>query len=193
MNHQYQLKKKFSHFTNLLSTLIILLLFIACENRSEYERTVSRELSSSERVDSLFLGYYFGMSTTDFFDLSRQLNSEGVITGQTTIHYSHDKLGHTVTKYFYPSFEEDKIFRLPIEASYDGWAPWNRTFFSDSLMVDLMDMYTQQYGAEFFKSEIPDKDDLVWVSVNSNQRIVLNEKDDMIVQIEFLDLSVHNP
>jgi len=165
----------------------------ACENKTDYELTVEKELNRSERADSLFLGYYFGMTTSDFFAHSRQLNSDGAVTGQTTIHYTFDYQGNTVTKYFYPSFEDDKIYRIPIEASYDGWAPWNRSFFSDSLMVDLMDLYNNQYGAEFFLTQLPDKEENVWVSVQSNRRIVLNKKDDMIVQIEFLDLTVQNP
>lgn len=193
MNHQNKPSKKLYLYSNLFISLFLILSLNACENQTEYELTVARELNSQERADSLFLGYYFGMTSTEFFELSRQLNSEGVITGQTTIHYSYDDLGHPVTSYFYPSFEDDKIFRLPIEASYDGWAPWNQSFFSDTLMVDLMEMYNQQYGAEFIYTEIPDKEDSVWVSVQSNRRIVLNKKDDMTVQIEFLDLTVQNP
>lgn len=193
MYQKYLLKKNLHLFSNILITLFLILTLFACENKSEYELTVSNELNNSDRVDSLFLGYYFGMTSADFFDHSRQLNSEGVITGQTTIHYSHNDLRHYVTKYFYPSFEDDKIYRLPVEASYDGWAPWNRSFFSDTLMVDLMELYHQKYGSDFFLMEIPDKEHQVWVSVQSNRRIVLNKKDDMTVQIEFLDLSVLNP
>lgn len=193
MIYQIKLRNKLYLFSNLFILLCLMSVLTACENKTDYELLVERELNSTERADSLFLGYYFGMTTSDFFDHSRQLNSDGVVTGQTTIHYSHDDLGHSVTKYFYPSFEDDQIFRLPIEASYDGWAPWNRSFFSDSLMVDLMDMYNHQYGADFIYTEIPDKEDSVWVSVQSNRRIVLNKKDDMAVQIEFLDLSVQNP
>lgn len=193
MNHQNRLRSKLFFYSQIVVSLFLIFSINACENRSDYEITVSRELNSNERADSLFLGYYFGMTTSDFFEHSRQLNSDGTVTGQTTIHYSHDKLGNSVTKYFYPSFEDDKIYRLPIEASYDAWAPWNRSFFSDTLIVDLMDLYKEQYGSDFFLTEIPDKEDSVWVSVQSNRRIVLNKKDDMTVQIEFLDLSVENP
>ncbi len=193
MNAQNKLRKKLTICSNLLIPLFLILSINACENKTEYELTVAEELNSLERADSLFLGYYFGMTSKEFFEHSRQLNSDGVITGQTTIHYTHDHLGHSVTSYFYPSFEDDQIYRLPIEASYDGWAPWNRSFFSDTLMVDLMDLYNQQYGAEFNFTVIPDKEDSVWVSVQSNRRIVLNKKDDMTVQIEFLDLSVQKP
>ncbi|MEX1015085.1 MAG: hypothetical protein WDZ80_08085, partial [Candidatus Paceibacterota bacterium] len=147
MNHQNKPNRKLYLYTYLFIFLFLILSLNACENQTEYELTVARELNSLERADSLFLGYYFGMTSTEFFEHSRQLNSEGVITGQTTIHYSHDDLEHSVTSYFYPSFEDDKIYRLPIEASYDGWAPWNRSFYSDTLMVDLMEMYKQQYGA----------------------------------------------
>tara|TARA_R100001143_G_scaffold63591_1_gene73046 strand:+ start:71705 stop:72235 length:531 start_codon:yes stop_codon:yes gene_type:complete len=173
--------------------LLLLNILNACENKTEYESIVERELKKTERADSLFLGYYFGMTTSDFFDHSRQLNSDGRVTGQTTIHYSHDDLGNSVTKYFYPSFANDRIYRLPIEASYDGWAPWNRSFFSDTLIVDLIEMYNQKYGTEFIYTDVPDKEDSVWVGVQSNRRIVLNKKDDMTVQIEFLDLSVQYP
>jgi len=193
MDFKYKNRTLTFIFSKLLLSLILILFINSCDNRSEYELIVANELNNSERADSLFLGYYFGMTTSDFFAHSRQLNSDGAVTGQTTIHYSFDDLGNTVTKYFYPSFEDDKIYRIPIEASYDGWAPWNRSFFSDSLMVDLMDLYNNQYGAEFFLTQIPDKEENVWVSVQSNRRIVLNKKDDMIVQIEFLDLTVQNP
>lgn len=193
MNHQSHKKVNISTFYRLFIPLILLITIISCENKTEYQLIVDRELNKNERADSLFLGYHFGMTTTDFFELSRQLNSAGVITGQTTIHYVIDDLNHSVTKYFYPSFEDDKIYRLPIEASYDAWAPWNRSFFSDTLIVDLMNLYHHQYGADFFLSEIPDKENEVWVSIQANRRIVLNKIDDMTVQIEFLDLSVQNP
>lgn len=179
--------------SRIITFLFLFIIIVACENKTEYELIVDRELNNTERADSLFLGYHFGMTSTEFFELSRQLNSDGVLTGQTTIHYTIDDMGHSVTKYFYPSFEDDKIFRLPIEASYDAWAPWNQSFFSDTLMVNLMELYQQRYGADFFYSNIPDKENEVWVSIQSNRRIVIDKKDDMTVQIEFLDLSVQNP
>lgn len=193
MIHQRSETTRKTILSRIITFLFLFIIIVACENKTEYELIVDRELNSTERADSLFLGYHFGMTSTDFFELSRQLNSDGVLTGQTTIHYTIDDLGHSVTKYFYPSFEDDKIFRLPIEASYDAWAPWNQSFFSDTLMVRLMDLYQQQYGADFFYSNIPDKENEVWVSVQSNRRIVIDKKDDMTVQIEFLDLSVQNP
>lgn len=180
-------------FKSLLPALFLIFVINACDNRSEYELIVERELSSLERADSLFLGYYFGMTSSDFFEHSRQLNSDGILTGQTTIHYTIDDLKHSATKYFYPSFEDDKIFRLPIEVSYDAWAPWNRSFFSDSLMNDLMELYHHQYDADFIYTYLSDREQEVWVSVQSNRRIVLEKKDDTTVQIEFLDLSVHKP
>ncbi len=175
-----------------LSLFIITILFtlITCEQKSEYEQLVQRELEKDVRHDSLFLGYRFGMERQDFFDHSWNLNQQGVVTGGTYVEYKLDDMPHNATMTFFPVFHNDKIYRMPIEVQYDGWAPWNKRLFSDSLIVELVDNYKEIYGSGFIKTTHPDNGKQSWIKVDGNRRISIFKKDDMKAAVEFLDLSV---
>lgn len=163
--------------------------FSSCEQKTEYERKVETELSKNVRVDSLFLGYYLGMPREDFYAHSWKLNSQEIITGQQTVHYQLTELKSPAVMEFYPQFQNDKIYQMPIEIHYTGWAPWNKEFFADSLVLDMVRLYEKKYDADFFKSIHPESGKEAYIDINGNRRISIFKQDDRIVFIEFMDLS----
>lgn len=188
---------------NLLSNrFLICLLFctsstfmFSCEPEDEYQKRLETELSKNVRVDSLFLGYHFGMTQEDFFKHSWELNQQEVVTGQRTIHYQIDDLKSPVSMDFYPQFKDGKIYQMPVEVHYNGWAPWNKDLFSDTLMVEMVDFYEQKYNGDFFKSIHPESKKQAYIDIQGNRRISIFKRDDRIVTIEFLDLKAieNNP
>lgn len=172
-----------------LSILIFITTFlITCEKKSGYEQLVEKELVKGVRHDTLFLGYYFGMSEEKFFNHSWELNQKNILRGDTYIRYNLDLFGKNARMEFYPEFQNGKIYKMPVEISYDGWAPWNRNLSSDSLITNLKKLYKRDYDADFTKTYFPSLNREVWVDVNGNRRITILKKDERSVQVEFLDL-----
>lgn len=169
--------------------LIISIVFtVSCEQKSDYEQLVESELEKGVRNDSLFLGYYFGMERQEFFDYSWQLNQQQVILGGSRIEYELDNFKKNATMRFYPEFKDNRIYKMPVEISYDAWAPWNKDLFSDSLIVEVLDHYKDEYGDDFIKTRHPENGKEAWINISGNRRIAIFKKDDTVVQIEFMDL-----
>lgn len=165
-----------------------ILFLVSCEQKSNYKQIVERELVKGVQNNELFLGYYFGMTEEDFFNHSWEMNKKGILTGDTYIRYNLDLFDKNARMRFYPEFKNGKIFKMPVEISYDGWAPWNVELSSDSLIVDLMDLYQKKYNADFKRMYYPKLDKKVWIDVNGNRRIILRKQDERTVQVEFFDL-----
>lgn len=170
-------------------SLLFAVINISCESKSEYERRLETELTKDIRVDSLFLGYYLGMTREDFYAHSWDLNSKEIVTGQQTVRYEITELKSPASMEFYPQFKDDKIYQMPVEVHYDGWAPWNKEFFADTLMVDMAELYEKKYDADFFKAIHPESQKEAYIDIQGNRRISIFKRDDRIVFIEFLDLS----
>lgn len=179
---------KFRNLFFLIFSLLIIFV-ISCEQKSEYQQKLEIELSKDIRVDSLFLGYYFGMPQDEFYKHSWELNKNEIVTGQQTIHYKLQNMKSPVSMEFYPQFKNGKIYQMPVEVHYDGWAPWNKDLFSDSLMVDIKERYEEQFNADFFQSVHPESEKQAFIDIQGNRRISIFKRDDRIVIIEFLDLT----
>lgn len=175
-----------------LIPFLFLIIISACEQSSEYEKMVQNELKKEIRYDTLFLGYELGMERQDFLDHSWALNQKKIITGGTQIEYPLKDLSSDATMVFYPRFNNDKLVRMPIEISFNAWAIWNRELHSDHLIDELLEYYEELYGAGFIYTKIPDLNSNreAWTKIDGNRRILIYPKDDMVVRVEFLDLSV---
>lgn len=173
-----------------LSLIVILFALASCENKTEYEQLVESELEKEVRHDSLFLGYKFGMNSKQFFDHSWKLNQEQIITGSSQIEYELTELSSPARMVFFPEFHDERIYRMPVEISFKSWAPWNRELSSDSLITELVDLYSDIYGRGFIKTIHPELGEKAWIKIDSNRRISIYRKDEMTARIEFLDLSV---
>jgi hypothetical protein len=150
-------------------------------------------LSSKKNYDSLFLGLYLGMDRQAFFDRCMELNHEKIATNGGSIQsvkYILDmELDQRIIMEFYPTFYTEKIIEMPVVFTYEGWAPWNREYGSDSLLVKLLPVFKKWYGDDFrlLNHETMGK---VYVKMDGNRRINLFIRDDRYVQAVFSDMEL---
>jgi hypothetical protein len=179
-----------------LHAIAVIISFCSCSSAgSEYTELVKTELAKGRRVDSLFLGISFGMTSKTFFGYCWELNKKGIITdgaNNTMVLYKIDSaLKYPASMNFYPDFYENKIFNMRVTFQYNAWAPWNKILFSDSLLNDVLRLYKNWYpgGNEFIK--ITDKEKgAIYVKVDGNRRITVGKFDDMIVKADYTDLLI---
>lgn len=168
------------------------LAFTGCSNDLSYEDWLERETASGVQNDSLFLGYYFGMERQDFRDASWEMNQQGLMSGFTKINYPFNELEHRATMEFWPDFTDDKVSRVPIEVSYNGWAPWNRDFWSENLMEDLVEYYESEFETRFRYIYVPEIEANAFVSIEGNREIRISRINDQKVMLDFIDHSRNN-
>jgi hypothetical protein len=176
---------------------VAVILFAVCSCKSsgskQYDKLVKTELAKGVRVDSLFLGIRFGMTSKAFYGYCWELNKKGIISdgsNNTMVLYKIDSgLRFPASMNFYPDFYDNKVANMRVTFQYNAWAPWNKAQFSDSLLPDVLQLYKKWYpgGNDFI--EMTDKDKrTVYVKVDGNRRLLLGKFDDMIVKAEFTDL-----
>ena len=177
--------------------IAIVLIIAACGDNSKktYPELVKQELAKGIRQDSIFLGMYLGMSNKDFYGHCWELNKKGIISdgnNNSMVQYKIDSgLKHPAVMHFYPDFYENKIFRMRVDYQYDGWAPWNKGRFADSLVPDVLKLYKRWYpeGNEFI-SITDSARGTIYVKVDGNRRITIGRYDDMLVKVDFTDLLI---
>lgn len=173
-------------------TLLVIPLLTGCDERTEYQKLVDRELARGVRYDSLFLGYEFGMTRNEFYDHSWDLNRKGLVMQgpqNQTVEYNLDnnELPYSAKMNFYPDFYGERIFQMRVRFMYDGWAPWNKNLFSDSLQIDVVNLLTDWYGDDFIKVDAP-KNGFEYIKVDGNRKIVVAKHTDSEVLAVFTDL-----
>ena len=180
-------------FKVLVITLAVSLSFIGCKQEADYQQIVERELSQEGRNDSLFLGYHFGMTKQEFFDHSWKLNSQKKVqdgAGSASVRYEVEDLKYRAHKLFYPTFYEGKIYKMPVKYRYNGWAPWNKDYWSDSLKVDVLRKFREEYPNEFVEMKHPELGVPSHIMVDKNKRIAIYELNDEEVAVDYVDLTV---
>lgn len=75
------------HFLFVILLISVCLSIYSCNKKSEYEQVITEELNTSVRIDTLFMGYHFGMSKDKFYDHSRKLNRQKLITNGSGAQY----------------------------------------------------------------------------------------------------------
>lgn len=175
--------------------ILISFLAISCNSDTEYQAIVEKELAKEARNDSLFLGYHFGMTRQEFFDHSWKLNSQKIVmqgNRSASIRYDLDNLRYRAQKNFYPEFYEGKIYKMPVRYMYNGWAPWNRKYWADSLKKDVLAEFRDKYPNRFIEMSHPELDVPAHIMVDKNKRIAIYELDNKEVMVDYADLSVLN-
>lgn len=169
------------------------LLIIQCQDnpRSDYQENVATELAKGVRNDSLFLGYYFGMTREEFYEHSWKLNKKQLVRNGTgaEILQTENSLKSEAQKIFYPKFKDEKIVRMPVKYSYDGWAPWNRHLWADSLKYDVKRLLEEKYKIEFKELSNPNNEEKYLYHIAANKEIRISELDNTVVLVEYIDLS----
>jgi hypothetical protein len=171
------------------------MIFSACSPRARYERMMKKELTSTERHDSIFMGIYLGMTSKDFYLRCWDLNRQGLIrqgSSNTNVEYQMKKeLPHPAVMNFYPHFADDKIYEMPVRYKYVGWAPWNKELSSSKLKKEILKLYEKKYGRGFIRIEHPMRGN-AYVKIDGNRRITIFTSDDLYVWVYFNDLKVSN-
>jgi hypothetical protein len=161
-----------------VNILTLSLLLFSCQ--SEYEKLEKRELASGKQVNELFLGLKLGMDQKTFFETCWELNKQGKLTNgpsELSVEYS-----------FYPKFEQDKIYMMPIEFTYEAWAPWNEDLSAEKLREDVVKLFEEWYGPGFIEVTNEDKSQIVFVKMDGNRRIRIFKKHISTVRAEISDL-----
>ena len=178
---------------NRLFLCIPALIIVACEPASNYEAMVTRELSRPDTIRTLFFSYELGMSRQAFYDSSWALNRHGLVThAPTNSHVQYklpDELSYPATMLYYPDFQENQISRMRLRFAYDGWAPWNRYLWADSLLPDVRRLMESWYGKGFI-GNLPHHE---FVKVDANRQITIQHGDDREVLVQITDLRVIPP
>ena len=148
---------------------------------------------NESRYDSLFLGISLGMEKKAFYDHCWEYNKRKIFThGPTNQNVEYklvEGINSPVSMRFYPTFYKDKIFEMPVTFTYDSWAPWNRQYKSDTLLVNMLKVFKKWYGPGF-KELDHNTMGTVYYKMDGKRRINLFIKDDQFVQAVFTDLKV---
>lgn len=180
-------------FSFVFGCAAIATLLLSCSG-NDYRSIEKKELASGERHDSLFMGFYLGMTMKDFYAICWEMNKEGTIrqgSQNLTVQYKmEDELKAPAFMDFYPEFVANKISEMPVTFKYEAWAPWNQSLSSDSLQLDVVRLFEEWYGKGFMEVEKPESTDIAFVKVDGNRRITVY-KDAVEGQVKawFVDLA----
>tara|TARA_R110002072_G_scaffold146492_1_gene293480 strand:- start:148785 stop:149282 length:498 start_codon:yes stop_codon:yes gene_type:complete len=154
----------------------------------------SRELASGKIVNDLFLDLELGMPKKEFYATCWELNKQGVLLNGPTelsIEYIVDMPSKKeTTMRFYPKFSDDKIYLMPVDYAYKGWAPWNEDLSVEILRADVLALYEQWYGEGFIEVSSEDGSQVAFVKIDGNRRIRIYKKNLSTVRAEIVDLKI---
>jgi len=175
-----------------LFLLILSLSIVSC--KSEYEKMESRELSSGKVENEIFLGLKLGMDKKAFYETCWDLNKKGILSngpGELSVEYSVDlPSGNPAKMRFYPKFEDEKIYLMPVEFTYESWALWNEELAVEKLREDVVALFEEWYGPGFIEVANEDKSLIAFVKIDGNRRIRIFKKHVSIVRAEIVDLKI---
>lgn len=172
--------------------VIVSLVLVQCKKDIDYNELVEKELASGIRHDSLFMGIYFGMSSSEFYDHCWQLNKKNVLKdgmGNMTAAFPLTELKHPALFEFYPTFKDDKINTMPAFVHYNGWAPWNKNLSADNLVEDIKAQLEKWHEVTFYPIVSPTVFGKAYVSVKGNRKIVIDYAAENKVDVLYTDLT----
>ncbi len=173
--------------------LALTLLWMHCE-KSAYHQQLSEQLATGQRFDTILFDIHFGMQRNDFFAYCWKKNQEGLFTNgstNTTVRYkTKEFLSKPVYVDFYPTFYNDRIIEMPVYFNYEAFAPWDKSFSSDSLYAEVLTFITTKYETTFADIKLPHEPEPVKISLRGNRRIMLRKENDKVVAL-FSDMSLH--
>lgn len=186
-------KKQFIYF--FAAGLMISVYSCTSSPTEQYDKLVKKELGKGTRVDSLFLGISFGMTSKTFYGYCWELNKKGIISdgsNNTMVLYKIDSaLKYPASMNFYPDFIENKIVNMRATFQYNSWAPWNKVQYADFLLPDVLRLFKKWYpGGNDFIALTDKTKGTIYVKVDGNRRITIGRFDDMIVKVDYSDLLI---
>lgn len=182
--HRYYLKS--------FASLLLLFSLLGCE--TEYQKKERKELASGKIHKELFLDLELGMDKKDFFEACWEWNKKGVLSnGPTELSVEHTLTlpsGNSAKMRFYPKFNDNKIYLMPVEFIYDGWAPWNEELNIENLRDDVVALFEEWYGSGFFEVSNEDRSKLAYVKLDGNRRVRIFKNSLSTIRVEIADLPV---
>ena len=179
-------------FLRFAKAILIVTTLGAC--KSEYQKIEDRELSSGKEANELFLGLELGMDKKEFFETCWDLNKKGVLSNGPTelsVEYQAEMpSGNPAKMRFYPRFEENKIYMMPMEFTYESWALWNEELSVEKLRDDVIALLESWYGDGFLEVSNEDKSLIAFVKIDGNRRIRVFKKSISSVRVEIVDLPI---
>lgn len=168
-------------------------LLSSCTLETEYEKIKKRELASGKVYKDLFLGLEFEMARKQFFETCWELNQQGILINgahELMVRYQPElPSGNPVNMFFYPRFEEEKIYYMPVEFQYQNWFPTNQETTAEKLVDDVVGLFESWYGQGFFKVE--DKSGaFAMVKIDGNRLIRVYIKSLSAVRVDILDMRI---
>jgi hypothetical protein len=167
---------------------------VADSDYDKYENLVKKELARNVREDSLFLGIKLGMTSKEFFAHCWELNKKGMITdgnNNTAVLYKLDKeFDHPVSMNFYPDFHNNRIYKMRTDFSYNGWAPWNRHLYADSLQPKVVALIKKWYGDNNIIHVTDSVKGNLFIKIDGNRQIIIRKQDEWLVKVDYTDLAV---
>ncbi|MGY6544583.1 hypothetical protein [Arthrospiribacter ruber] len=174
--------------------MLLLAIAFGCQPKTEFDKVKERELASGKVVEDLFLDLKFGMGRKEFFGHCWELNKQGVLTNGAhylqVLYRPEVPSGKEVHMHFYPQFEDDQIYFMPIEFNYPAWFPGNEDYEVEKLMEDVVGLLESWYGEGFFEVTNSNKTARAIVKVDGNRLIRVFKKNITNVRVEILDLRV---
>jgi len=178
----------------LITILFVISLALSCQRKSEYAKVKERELASGKVVEDLFLDLKLGMSQKDFFTTCWEWNKKGVLINGAhvlQVRYMPKMPSKKPTEmFFYPEFEENKLYFMPMEFRYPGWSPTSPETTNKKLLEDVLGLMEEWYGPGFFEVKDKSGEISVWVKIDGNRLIRAFIKDRTNVRVEMLDQRV---
>jgi hypothetical protein len=157
------------------------------------DRSAFKLTSADSRYDSLFLGVSLRMDKKAFYDHCWEMNRKKLVThgpkNQEVEYRLEKELKSPAYMRFYPTFYNDKIIEMPVLFNYESWAPWNKQYSSDSLLMDLLPLFKKWYGDDF-KLLQHERMGKVFYKMDGRRRINLFVRDDQFVQAVFSDMQL---
>ncbi len=183
LKKQVFMRLKVMRINNLLWILLFSLAILSCGKKNAAD---ARMINNDLNMDTLFLGLTFGMTSQEFFDTSAVYNSRKLIVneglgGKSILYNTRDgELEYPALMSYYPVFTNDKISSMPVSFQYKQWAPWNKKFWTDSLIEDVRRLFESWYGDGFEgKKDVFGR--MRYVKIDGPRVITLQCQDDHVV------------
>lgn len=164
--------KQIKHLS-IITAFVIALISGCQEKKSEYqiiEEKQKAELASGIRNDTIFLGFYFGMTEEQVNEKFKELIRKGKVYVNAENQYQYDftfVIIKKATSSFSFAYQSDKLYKMTLSVeSKDEYIKDSK-----ALQLQLRNLYSKKYGYDCIKlkpivSNKEDEFDYMWVQGN---------------------------
>jgi hypothetical protein len=179
-------------FQYLLCALLCTMVVGACQQPTPISTPITNR-NGTARIDSIFLGYYFGMPHLEFMANCKEMNQKHILKDGTTginiqYKFQRNEFPSEAIMEFYPTFSKNaKISEMPTDFMYVGWSPWNRELSADSILPKVVTLMEKWYGKGFKTSQTA-MGETVYEKTELNRNIKIVRLDERKVRVTLTDL-----